>query len=520
MAISLGDKNTLKVIMKLAIPSMIAQFVNILYSIVDRIFVANMPVNGSLALIGVGVCAPIATLLSSFAFLVGLGGAPLFSIALGEKDEAKAKKILNNALLLLVILSTLLMVITYIVLDPMLMAFGASSASFSYAKDYMVIYLLGTYFSLISSGLNQYLTAQGESLAAMLTTLVACLLNIVLDPLFIFTFNMGIKGAALATISCQFISFLWVLIYLIFKSKIKLGIGGYDIKTMLKILKLGFSPFIIMSTDSLIIIALNASLQMFGGEKGDFYITVATIVQAFYSLVTGPLLGISSGTQPILGYHFGAKNKELLLKAQKQIVLFGIIFCAACFLLSFVLRGPFASLFVKFSSDSTYSKEEIINVSKKFIGYYMIGAIPLALQYVFVDGLTGMGQAHYAIWLSLNRKLFVFLPLIFIIPLISKNDELTFLAQPIADTCGGVVSTIAYILIIPKVLKKRMGDHQEDTKEIENLELNNQNQIIENIEENNEIKNIERVENIKENSQIQNQEVIENIEENPQNPSN
>ncbi len=468
MAISLGDKNTLKVIMKLAIPSMIAQFVNILYSIVDRIFVANMPLDGSLALIGVGVCAPIATLLSSFAFLIGLGGAPLFSIALGEKDENKAKKILNNALLLLIILATLLMIVAYAALDPMLMAFGASSASFSYAKDYMVIYLIGTYFSLISSGLNQYLTAQGESLAAMLTTLVACLLNIVLDPLFIFTFNMGIKGAALATISCQFISFVWVLIYLIFKSKIRLGIGGYDFKIMLKIIKLGFSPFIIMSTDSLILIALNSSLQMFGGDKGDFYIEVATIVQAFTSLITGPLLGISSGTQPILGYHFGAKNKELLIKAQKQIVIFAFIFCTVCFLLSFLLREPFSSLFVNFSNDPTYSKDEIISASSKFIGYYMLGMIPLAFQYTFVDGLTGMGQANYSIWLSLNRKLFVFLPLIFIIPLITHNDEYTFFAQPIADTLGGIVSTISYIIIIPKVLKKRMGVHPEDMHKLEN----------------------------------------------------
>lgn len=448
----LGDSNTLKTIFKLAIPSMIAQLINVLYNIVDRIYVGNLPNIGEIALIGVGVCAPIVTFITSFAYWIGLGGAPIFSMALGSKNYDKAKKILSNALLMSIVISLILIVIFYCFGNQLLYLFGASDNSISYARDYLYIYLIGTFFAVLTTSLNQYLIAQGESVKAMITTIIGCVLNIGLDPLFMYVLNMGVKGAATATIISQFISFSFVLFVLIKKSSIKLSFGGYDIKLIGQILKLGFSPFIIMATDSIILILLNTSLKLHGGDSADFYIEVNTIVQAFMTLITGPLLGISSGTQPILGYNYGAHNKKLIIKAEKQLIIFALIFTSVCFGLSFVLAKPFATLFIGIGK--TNINMEIVEAAYKFIIIYMIGIIPLSFQYVFVDGLTGLGQAHFSIWLSLTRKVLIYIPAVFIIPLITNNADGCFYAEPLCDVCSAIITTICYLLYMPKVFKK------------------------------------------------------------------
>lgn len=454
----LGDKNTLKTIFRLAIPSMIAQLISVLYNIVDRIYVGNIPHVGEIALIGVGICAPITTLITSFAFWIGLGGAPMFSIALGAKDYDKAKKILANALIMLLGISTLIIIFFYSFGKPLLYFFGASNASISYAKNYLYIYLIGTYFSILTLGLNQYLIAQGDSIKAMFTTILGCILNIILDPIFMYGFKLDTIGAALATILSQFASFLLVLYLLIKKSSIKLNFGNYDIKIMGNILKFGFSPFIILATDSLILILLNNALKLYGKENGDFYIEVATIVQAFETLITGPLLGISSGTQPILGYNYGAKNKENIIKAEKQLIIIAVIFTSICFAFSFLLAKPFAKMFIGIGKDTI--NMDIVNASSKYILFYMIGIIPLSFQYVFVDGLTGLGQAKYSIWLSLIRKVVIFIPCIYLIPLIMKgNVEGSFLAEPIADVSSAIITTISYLIFIPHILNKMYEDN-------------------------------------------------------------
>lgn len=458
----LGDSNTLKTIFKLAIPSMIAQLINVLYNIVDRIYVGNLPSVGEIALIGVGVCAPIVTFITSFASWIGLGGAPIFSMALGSKNYDKAKKILSNALLMSIVISLILIVIFYSFGTQLLYLFGASDNSISYARDYLYIYLIGTFFAVLTSSLNQYLIAQGESIKAMTTTIIGCLLNVGLDPLFMYTLNLGVKGAAIATIISQFISFIFVLFILIKKATIKLSLGNYDIKLMGQILKLGFSPFIIMATDSIILILLNTALKLHGGNQGDFYIEVNTIVQAFMTLITGPLLGISSGTQPILGYNYGANNKKLIIKAEKQLIIFALIFTSICFGLSFVLAKPFAMLFIGIGK--TNINMEIVNAAYKFIIIYMIGIIPLSFQYVFVDGLTGLGQAHFSIWLSLARKVFIYIPAVFIIPLITKNVDGCFYAEPLCDIASSIISTTCYLIYIPKVFKKM--ELESSTQEI------------------------------------------------------
>ena len=455
-SINLGSENTFKSIIELAIPAMIAQLVGVLYNIVDRIYVGNIETYGSISLVGLGVCSPITTLISSFAFLVGLGGAPLFSIALGEKNEERSKQILSNAFLMLIVLSALIMLVFYLALDPMLYAFGASAESFPYAKKYMMIYLIGTFFSIISLGLNQFLTAQGNSFFAMMTTSISCLLNVGLDPLFLFAFHMGVEGAAIATVICLFISFGLTMFFILRKSRIKLSLGNYNLKLMGEILKLGFSPFIITATDSVVIILLNSTLQKYGEKDGDFYIEVATIVQAFETLVTGPLLGISSGTQPVLGFNYGAKNIPLIKKAEKQILLMAVVFTTLCFGFSFLLSKPFAQLFLGFST-SDYS-EQIIIASVKYIQIYMYGIIPLAFQYVFVDGLTGMGQAKYSIWLSLNRKVILLIPAMILLPYLTHEASSCFYAELIADVVSGVVTSLVYLMLIKKILKKRLEE--------------------------------------------------------------
>ena len=462
----LGDSNTLKTIFKLAIPSMVAQLINVLYNIVDRIYVGNLPNIGEIALIGVGVCAPIVTFITSFASWIGLGGAPIFSMALGSKNYPKAKKILSNALLMSIIISIILIIIFYSFGTQLLYLFGASDNSISYAKDYLYIYLIGTFFAVLTSSLNQYLIAQGESIKAMATTIIGCILNIGLDPLFMYALNLGVKGAASATIISQFISFLFVLFILIKKSTIKLSLGNYDIKLMGQILKLGFSPFIIMATDSIILILLNTALKLYGGNQGDFYIEVNTIVQAFMTLITGPLLGISSGTQPILGYNYGANNKNLIIKAEKQLIIFALIFTSICFGLSFILAKPFATLFIGIGKSNI--NMEIVNAAYKFIIIYMIGIIPLSFQYVFVDGLTGLGQAHFSIWLSLARKVFIYIPAIFIIPLITKNVDGCFYGEPLCDIASAIISTTCYLIYIPKVFKKMEIENSNQEKPLEN----------------------------------------------------
>ena len=482
-SVNLGSERTWPVILKLALPAMAAQIVNVLYSIVDKIYVGQL---GNDPLAGIGVCAPIGTTLTAFAFWVSLGGGPLFSMSLGEKREDNARKILANSFLLLILFAVVLDILTYALMSPMLYAFGASTFSFPYAKEYLEIYLIGLVFSILSLGLNEFLTAQGMSLAAMLSTLVACLLNIGLDPLFMFACHLGIRGAALATILCQFVSFLVSLFLLLRKkTEIRLTFGSYDIKLMGKILKLGFSPFIILATDSILLIVYNKAFQHYGSlvpsssvdalyaegkentDYGDFLIEVNTIVSSFESLVTGPLLGISTGTQPILAYNYGAKREDLIKKSEKQIFTFAIVFTAVCFGLSYLLERPFAELFIRFQSsggNGAAYQEALVEKSVRYIQVYMFAIVPLSLQYVTVDGLTGMGQANTSIWLSINRKFFVMLPAILLFPLIFQAmgkspvevAESSFYAEFVADIASAITSTTVYFIVLPKILKKRM----------------------------------------------------------------
>lgn len=445
-SIELESGNTIKVVLKLALPAMLAQFINVLYSIIDRIYITNLPSNGDLALTAIGVVAPICTMISSFSSLLGQGGGPLMEMKVGQKDIDGAKKVLSNAFLMLIISAILIPLIIWAIHTPLLNLFGVTENTYVYANDYMAFYLIGAPFQIMSLGLNYYLTSQGYSNKAMFTMILGALVNIILDPLFIFTFNMGVSGAAIATSIAQIVSFIYVVIVLRLKStEVKLSFGGYNLKTMGNILLLGISPFIILMTDSLVLVFLNMSLKLnCEGDLIDKYILTATIITSFYQLFSMPLLGISGGTGAILSYNFGAKNSKRVKSAEKVITAMALIFTTLCLILSIFLARPF---FNYMTSDSF-----VRDLACKMVWCYMAPFIILSFQYTFVDGLTALGLANIGIFLSLNRKI-TNIVLILVLPKFIGGSGV-FYAELIADIWSSIVTFTTFMLIINKILKK------------------------------------------------------------------
>ncbi len=442
----LGRDDIRKLVLRIAIPSMLAQFVNVLYSIVDRMFIGNIPVIGEQALAGAGICGPIVTLITSFASLVGIGGAPLLSIRLGAKDEKGATKILANCFIMLVALSILIPVLVLSTKGMLLRAFGASDATYPYANEYMTVYVLGAIFALMSSGMNQFLICQGYAKRGMISVMIGAVTNIVLDPIFIFVFDMGVSGAAIATVISQAVSSVYILAHLLSKKMpIRLTFGGYGISIMKKILVYGLSPFIIIAFDSLLIIAMNATLKMYGGSQGDMYITCATIMQSFFLMITMPLGGITGGTQSILGYNFGAGNVERIRQALRMIVFLCLLFNAVMMAVAFTFSPVFVRMF---TSNAQYAE-----ISVWAIKISVLGLIPLALQYPFVDAFTGMGLPMYALPLSFLRKFNYFL-LLFVLPVI-WGAKMVFYVEPIVDTMAGIITTIVFASKINGILRRR-----------------------------------------------------------------
>lgn len=443
----LGKDPVGRLVLRLAIPTMIAQFVNILYSIIDRMYIGNIPKIGDLALAGVGICGPIVTLLSSFGTLVGLGGSILMAMRQGEGNEKRARQLMSNSFFMLIGFAAVLTISFLLLKEKLLMWFGASEVTFEYANTYMTIYTAGTFFALMSIGLNYFITCQGFATIGMATVLTGAITNIILDPVFIFVFDMGVAGAAVATVIAQMASCMFAIVFLS-RKKVPIGIcfGNYSGKTMLKIIAVGFSPFMILATDSVIILVTNAVLQKYGGAaQGDLLISGATIVQSYMMLITGPLLGISGGTQAILSYNFGARQIQRVKKAEWHILKMGIIFTAAMFLLTQIAAPYFVMIFTR--------QGELSQLAIWGIRVYTIGAIPLSFQYVLVDGLTALGRTKTALGLSLFRKIgYVILTLVFPAVMTAKA---AFYAEPVMDVLAALMSTVVYLLVIGKHLKQR-----------------------------------------------------------------
>lgn len=441
-----GNDSVPGLVLRTSIPFMFAQFVNVLYSIVDRIYIGNIPQIGDVSLAGAGICAPVITLLSSFATLIGIGGSVLFSMRLGAKDQEKAKNLLGTSFSMLLVFSAALTILFLLLKAPLLQWFGASKTTFPYANTYMTIYTLGTFFALLSMGMNYFITAQGYPGLGMATTLIGAVVNIVLDPVFIFLLHMNIAGAALATVLAQLSSCVFVLLTLKQKKMpIPLTLAPIRRSTAVRILKMGFSPFLILATDSVIIIALNAVLQHFGGpEYGDTLITCATIVQRSYMLlITSPMLGITEGSQPLISFNMGAGKVERIRKIVLCVLLLCIGFTTFMFLLSRFVPQYFVRIFTQ--------NPEYASLSVWGIQVFTLGVIPLSFQYVFVDALTAMSLTKLSLFLSLLRKSEYFaatclLPLFF-------AARMCFYAEPIADTLCFFSSSLAFFLIYKKYLK-------------------------------------------------------------------
>lgn len=444
---SLGTESITKLLLKLTIPSMLAQFVNVFYSIADRIFIGNIDGIGDLALAGVGICTPVVTLLTSFSYLAGMGGAPLAAIRLGAGDKDGAKRILSNSFIMLLATAIILTIVFLCAKKPLLMLFGASENTYVYANNYLTIYLAGSVFAMLSLGLNTFITAQGFSKTAMASVLIGAALNIALDPLFIFVFNMGVKGAAIATVIAQFASFLWVILFLVGKKTfIRLSFKGFDFKLVKKILTLGISPFLIMATESVIIIVLNSVLSRTGGNDADRLIAAATIIISFLQLIIFPLGGLTMSAQPIMSFNLGAGKIERIRKGVKGLICICLIFNAIMFTLAMTIPQYFAKIF---TDDS-----RITELAVWGIRVHTSGVLILTLQYAVVDSFTALNFPKYAITLSLGRKLGIILPLTIILPLCTGQAIYAFIAEPVADIIGGICSTFLFLYFNKKVLPK------------------------------------------------------------------
>lgn len=447
-----GTDSVPVLVLKTSIPFMFAQFVNVLYSIVDRIYIGNIPVIGGDSLAGAGVCAPIITLLSSFGALIGIGGSVTFSVRLGAGDQKGAKRILANSFSMLLVFSAVLTVLFLLSKNFLLNWFGASEVTFPYANTYLTIYTLGTFFALLSMGMNYFIAAQGFPFLGMATTLIGAIVNIVLDPIFIFVLDMDIAGAAAATVIAQLSSCIFVLLMLNSKKMpVPIHLVKPEGEIGKRILKIGFSPFLILATDSVIIIALNAVLQHYGGEsQGDILITTATIVQSYMLLITSPMLGITGGSQPLISFNYGANKPERIRGTVKWVLVLCVAFTTAMFLVSRILPQYFVQIF----TDNAQYKE----LSIWGIQVFTLMVVPLSLQYVFVDALTALGMTRLSLGLSLFRKI-VYFVMTCVLP-VAFAAKSAFYAEPIADGAAACLTSLVFLGVYRKYLrgKGRLGE--------------------------------------------------------------
>lgn len=439
----LGTESIPKLMVQLAVPSVIAQLINVLYNIVDRIYIGRIPEVGHLALTGVGVTFPILTLISAFSSFVGAGGAPLAAISLGKGEREKSEHILGNSFSMLLLFSVTLTLLFQLGKEPLLYMFGASDNTITYAMDYITIYLWGTVFVQIALGLNLFITSQGQARIAMLSVLIGAVINIVLDPIFIFGFHMGVKGAAYATIFSQAVSAAWVLWFLCSK-KSSIRIRTCYLKLSGKIVKnismLGISPFIMSSTESAISIVLNHGLQTYGG---DLYVGSMTILQSVMQLLSIPIGGFTQGVQPIISYNYGAQKFDRVKKTAKLLISSTFLLSFLFTLMTLFFPGTFGSLFT--------SQPELLELVKKVMPIYMFGMLIFGLQNGCQATFLGLGQAKISIFIALLRKVFLLIPLAIILPRFFGVMGIYY-SEPIADLISATTAIILFLISIRKIL--------------------------------------------------------------------
>ena len=444
----LGTAPIGKLLADLALPSITAQIINMLYNIVDRIYIGHIEDIGPLALTGVGLTFPIIMIITAFSSLIGMGGSPRASMKLGEKNQPEAEKILGNCFSLLIVISIILTVFFFIFSRPLLFLFGASSETIDYGTSYMNIYVLGTVFVMISLGMNPFISAQGFAKISMLTVTIGAVINIILDPIFIFLLNMGVPGAALATIISQGVSCLWVLKFLTGKRtvlKLKLKFFKFNRHIISSVLALGFAPFIMQSTESLLNICFNTSLQRYGGDLAVGAMTILSSMMQIYSL---PITGLTQGAQPIISYNYGAKNIPRVRKAFRLLITIAVSYSFSFWLLNMIFPQLLVSIFS--------STEELTSITSWSARIYFAGIIIMGVQNSCQQTFIALGQAKKSIFLALFRKIILLIPLIFILPLFIQDKVFAvFLAEPISDIIAATTTGIMFFFFFKKKILKK-----------------------------------------------------------------
>ena len=434
-----------KLMISMAVPSIIAQIINILYSIVDRIYIGHSKGVGMEALTGVGVTFPIITLISAFPAFVGAGGAPLAAIWLGKGDRKRAEKILGNGVTLLVFFTVILMAFFYAFQKPLLYLFGASNATIGYAVSYISIYLAGTIFVELALGLNAFIISQGQSRTAMMAVLLGAASNIILDPIFIFALGMGVKGAAYATVISQALSALWTVGFLISRKSsltIKWQAMKPDFPVIGNVMALGISPFIMRATESLISIVLNNGLQKYGG---DIYVGSLTIMQSVMQMYSAPLGGFTQGVQPIISYNFGAGNFDRVKKLYRSMITVCFLFAAMATVLVMIFPGFFAGMFT--------NDAQLIALVEKMMPIFMCGMLIFGLQQGIQPTFLALGQAKLSLFIAIFRKVILLVPLALVLPL--KFGVMgIYYAEPVSDVLSAVTATVLFLLNIKKIVSK------------------------------------------------------------------
>lgn len=443
----MGSGSIPKLLAQLAIPAVVAQVINLLYNIVDRIYIGHIPEIGASALTGVGLFLPILMLLNAFAMMVGTGGAPLTAIAMGRKDNEQAEKIIGNSFTLLLIFSVILTIGFYVSAPTLLRLFGASDVTLPYAVEYSRIYILGSVFVLIVMGMNSFITTQGFAQISMLTTVIGAIINIILDPIFIFSLKMGVSGAALATILSQAISAVWILLFLTGK-KSTLRLRKKNMKLDPKVfgpcLGLGIATFVMVATESLLSISFNSSLSRYGG---DLAVGAMTILTSVTQLVTMPMQGICQGGQPIISYNYGAGNKDRVKKA--FYLEFGICAGYATFFWVICMFAPqiFAQIFT--------TNTALVEYTAWAMRIYLAGIFAMGFQNSCQQSFMALGQAKISLLLACLRKIILLIPLIFILPMFFQDKVFAvFLAEPVSDILAAAITTIAFFSQFNKILNK------------------------------------------------------------------
>lgn len=445
--VDLGREPVGHLLFILAVPAITSQVVNALYNMVDRMYIGHIPEVGSAALTGVGVCFPIIMIISAFAYLFGMGGAPRASIFMGKKDNDTAEKILGNCTTSLMIIAVLLTVLVLIFQEPLLYLFGASENTIGYAMDYMTIYAIGTIFVQLTLGLNAFISAQGFSKISMLTVVIGAVTNIVLDPIFIFGLNMGVQGAAVATVMSQALSAIWAFWFLSGKNtilKLKRENLKINFHILLPCIALGVAPFAMQATESVLVLCFNSSLLKYGGDLAVGAMTILSSVMQFAML---PLQGLTQGGQPIISYNYGAKQGDRVQKAFKLQTISCFSYSSFIWLLIMIFPSLFVAIFT--------SDPQLTEITIWALRIYMAGVLLMGIQISCQQTFIAFGNSKKSAFLAVFRKILVLIPLIYILPMfISDQVFAVFLAEPIADTIAVLTTSTMFYFEMKNKMKE------------------------------------------------------------------